>query len=113
VKELYVSLVRRDDLTGCRMRISTRIKGAKIAMPDPRRPWRPLEWLRMVDDDPVCPYLQQVVDDLFGTQAVAASHVGNRQRSLLGVERTHPIEFLHGKSVSSEKNLKEEFPLVA
>ena len=35
-------------------------------MVDPRRPWRRLEWIRIVDFSHVCGYVQQLADALFG-----------------------------------------------
>ena len=35
-------------------------------MVDPRRPWRRLEWIRIVDFYHVCRYGQQLADALFG-----------------------------------------------
>jgi hypothetical protein len=35
-------------------------------MVDPRRPWRRLEWIRIVDFYPVCGYVQQLADAIFG-----------------------------------------------
>jgi len=35
-------------------------------MVDPRRPWRPLEWIRIVDFYPACGYVPQVADTIFG-----------------------------------------------
>jgi hypothetical protein len=38
---------------------------------DPRRPWRVLEWRRMVDFDHAGQYVQQVADTIFGAAEVA------------------------------------------
>ena len=35
-------------------------------MPDPRRPWRQLEWIRMIDYDHACQYVQQLAEVIFG-----------------------------------------------
>ena len=35
-------------------------------MPDPRRPWRPLEWIRIIDYYHACHYVQQLADVIFG-----------------------------------------------
>jgi hypothetical protein len=35
-------------------------------MPDPRRPWRSLEWIRVIDYYHACQYVQQLADVLFG-----------------------------------------------
>ena len=35
-------------------------------MPDPRRPWRSLEWLRIIDYDHACQYVQQLAEVIFG-----------------------------------------------
>jgi len=36
-------------------------------MPDPRRPWRFLEWLRIIDYYHACQYVQQLADVIFGS----------------------------------------------
>jgi hypothetical protein len=33
---------------------------------DPRRPWRQLEWMRMIDSYHACQYVQQLADAIFG-----------------------------------------------
>lgn len=35
-------------------------------MPDPRRPWRSLEWIRIIDYYHACQYVQQLADVIFG-----------------------------------------------
>ncbi len=35
-------------------------------MPDPRRPWRPLEWRRIIEYSHACQYVQQLADVIFG-----------------------------------------------
>jgi len=35
-------------------------------MPDPRRPWRPLAWIRIIDYYHACQYVQQLADVIFG-----------------------------------------------
>ena len=35
-------------------------------MPDPRRPWRYLEWIRIIDYYHACQYVQQLADVIFG-----------------------------------------------
>lgn len=42
-------------------------------MSDPRRPWRRLEWIRIVDFYHACGYVQQLADTLFGTGPAAQS----------------------------------------
>ncbi|MDQ3832003.1 MAG: transposase [Candidatus Tectomicrobia bacterium] len=42
-------------------------------MTDPRRPWRRLEWIRVVDFDHACGYVQQLADTRFGAGAEAQS----------------------------------------
>jgi hypothetical protein len=42
-------------------------------MIDPRRPWRSLEWLRIVDFYHACQYMQQLADTIFDTGAEAQS----------------------------------------
>jgi hypothetical protein len=38
-------------------------------MIDPKRPWRHLEWIRIVDYSPACLYITQLADALFGLTA--------------------------------------------
>jgi hypothetical protein len=38
-------------------------------MPDPRRPWRYLEWIRIIDYYHACQYVQQLADSIFGPGA--------------------------------------------
>ena len=38
-------------------------------MIDPKRPWRPLEWIRIVDYYQACLYITQLADALFGLTA--------------------------------------------
>jgi hypothetical protein len=40
-------------------------------MVDPRRPWRALQWIRVVDFYHACQYLQQLADTIFGAGAAA------------------------------------------
>ena len=40
-------------------------------MTDPRRPWRQLEWIRIVDFYHACQYVQQLADTIFGAAAEA------------------------------------------
>lgn len=40
-------------------------------MTDPRRPWRRLEWRRIIDFYHACQYVQQLADTIFGTGAEA------------------------------------------
>lgn len=40
-------------------------------MTDPRRPWRRLEWIRIVDFYHACQYIQQLADAIFGAGAQA------------------------------------------
>ena len=40
-------------------------------MVDPRRPWRGLEWIRIVDFYHACQYVQQLADTMFGAGAAA------------------------------------------
>jgi hypothetical protein len=35
-------------------------------MPDPRRPWRSLEWIRIIDYYHACQYVQQLAEVIFG-----------------------------------------------
>jgi hypothetical protein len=35
-------------------------------MPDPRGPWRSLQWLRIIDYSHACQYVQQLADGIFG-----------------------------------------------
>jgi hypothetical protein len=36
-------------------------------MHDPKRPWCPLPWRRLVDDDHTCLYIQQLAEALLGS----------------------------------------------
>lgn len=42
-------------------------------MSDPRRPWRRLEWIRIVDFFHACQYVQQLADAMFGADPAAQS----------------------------------------
>ena len=42
-------------------------------MSDPRRPWRRLEWIRIVDFYHACQYIQQLAETIFGVGAEAQS----------------------------------------
>lgn len=42
-------------------------------MTDPRRPWRRLEWIRIVDFYHACQYVQKLADTIFGAEAAAQS----------------------------------------
>ena len=42
-------------------------------MTDPRRPWRRLQWIRIVDCSHACQYIQQLADAIFGAGALAQS----------------------------------------
>ncbi len=42
-------------------------------MIDPRRPWRCLEWIRIVDFYHACQYIQQLAETTFGAGAEAQS----------------------------------------
>ena len=42
-------------------------------MDDPRRPWRVLEWIRIVDFYHACQYVQPLADTIFGVGAEAQS----------------------------------------
>ncbi len=42
-------------------------------MVDPRRPWRSLEWIRIVDFYHACQYVQQLADTIFGAGDAAQS----------------------------------------
>jgi hypothetical protein len=51
-------------------------------MVDPRRPWRRLAWLRIVDFYHVCGYVQQLADTIFGA-GDAAQHWAKEMRHVL------------------------------
>jgi hypothetical protein len=42
-------------------------------MTDPRRPWRRLEWIRMIDYYHACHYIEQLSEAIFGAGAAAQS----------------------------------------
>ena len=49
---------------------------------DPRRPWRHLEWIRIVDFYHACLYVQQLSETLFGSGAAAQSWAKQRRQVL-------------------------------
>jgi hypothetical protein len=51
-------------------------------MTDPRRPWRHLEWIRIVDFYHACGYLQQLADTIFGAGAEAQKWAKEMRRVL-------------------------------
>ena len=51
-------------------------------MTDPRRPWRCLEWIRVVDFYHACGYVQQLADTIFGSGAEAQSWAKQRRHVL-------------------------------
>ena len=51
-------------------------------MSDPRRPWRCLEWIRIVDFYHACQYLQQLADTIFGAGAEAQKWAKEMRRVL-------------------------------
>lgn len=51
-------------------------------MVDPRRPWRQLEWIRIVDFYHACGYVQQLADTIFGAGA-EAQHWATEMRHVL------------------------------
>jgi hypothetical protein len=51
-------------------------------MVDPRRPWRHLEWIRIVDFYHACGYVQQLADTIFGAGA-EAQHWAKAMRHVL------------------------------
>jgi hypothetical protein len=51
-------------------------------MVDPRRPWRQLEWIRIVDFYHACQYVQQLADTIFGT-GDEAQHWAKAMRHVL------------------------------
>jgi hypothetical protein len=51
-------------------------------MVDPRRPWRQLEWIRIVDFYHACQYVQQLADTIFGT-GDEAQHWAKERRHVL------------------------------
>ena len=48
-------------------------------MPDPRRPWRSLEWLRIIDSYHACQYVQQLAEVIFGP-GTASQYWAKRMR---------------------------------
>jgi hypothetical protein len=48
-------------------------------MPDPRRPWRVLEWRRMIDYDHACQYVPQLAEVIFGP-GTESQHWAKRMR---------------------------------
>lgn len=55
-------------------------------MIDPRRPWRPLEWRRIVDYYHACGYVQQLADAIFGAGTEAQSWA-QKMRHVLKTKR--------------------------
>jgi hypothetical protein len=53
-------------------------------MVDPRRPWRPLEWIRIVDFYHACGYVQQLAEAIFG----AGTEAQNRAKEMRQVLKT-------------------------
>ena len=51
-------------------------------MPDPRRPWRFLEWRRIIDDYHACQYVQQFAEVIFGS-GPESQHWAKRMREQL------------------------------
>jgi hypothetical protein len=51
-------------------------------MVDPRRPWRHLEWIRIVDFYHACGYVQQLADAIFGTGDAAQKWAKERRHVL-------------------------------
>ena len=51
-------------------------------MPDPRRPWRPLAWRRMIDSYHACQYVQQLADVIFGPGAECQRWAKRRREQL-------------------------------
>jgi hypothetical protein len=51
-------------------------------MTDPRRPWRCLEWIRMVDVFHACQYVQQLADAIFGSGSAAQSWAKQMRQGL-------------------------------
>jgi hypothetical protein len=58
-------------------------------MPDPRRPWRYLEWIRIIDYYHACQYVQQLADVIFGPGA-ESQQWAKRMRAQLKT-RTHGV----------------------
>lgn len=48
-------------------------------MPDPRRPWRPLVWIRIIDSYHACQYVQQLAEVIFGPGS-ASQHWAHQMR---------------------------------
>jgi hypothetical protein len=51
-------------------------------MADPRRPWRYLEWIRIIDYYHACQYVQQLADSLFGPGAESQSWATRMRKQL-------------------------------
>jgi hypothetical protein len=51
-------------------------------MPDPRRPWRCREWIRIIDYYHACQYLQQLADVIFGAGTEAQSWAKRMRKQL-------------------------------
>jgi hypothetical protein len=51
-------------------------------MKDPRRPWRSLEWIRIIDYYHACQYIQQLADVIFGAGAESQSWAKRMRQQL-------------------------------
>jgi len=51
-------------------------------MPDPRRPWRFLEWRRIIDDYHACQYVQQLAEVILSS-GTERQHWAKRMREQL------------------------------
>ena len=51
-------------------------------MADPRRPWRCLEWIRIIDYYHACQYIQQLADTIFGGRDGSAAGAKKMRKQL-------------------------------
>ena len=71
-------------------------------MPDPRRPWRPLEWIRIIAYYHACQYVQQLVDVIFGPGA-ESQHWAQRMREQLKTRANGVVRVLQAVSALRHK----------
>ena len=71
-------------------------------MPDPRRPWRPLEWIRIIDYYHACQYVQQLADVIFGPGA-ESQHWAKRMREQLKTRANGVARVLQSASALRHK----------
>lgn len=71
-------------------------------MPDPRRPWRPLEWIRMIDYSHAGQDVQQLADGIFGPGA-ERQHWAKRMREQLKTRANGVTRVLQSASALRHK----------